>query len=107
MRNYVLILMFLMSLPVFAENSAYAQTAPKEKGVLIREISMDGFVLGDKERFIKIFKPYRNKYLTTADMDDILQKIELIYEREGYQQLVTISYQVIKRRLVYTALMTS
>ena len=64
-------------------------------------------MLGDKDQFIKLFKPYRNKYLTSADMDAILQKIQVMYERDGYQQLVSISYQVIKHRLVFTALMTS
>jgi len=74
---------------------------------LSRDIQMDGFVLQNKEQFIKLFKLYRNKYLTTDDMNLILQKIQGIYEREGYQELVNINYQVIKHRLVFTALMTS
>lgn len=77
-------------------------------GVLIRAIELDGFVLGDKARFEKLFKPYRNRYLTQSDMDEILHKVQAIYEREGYQQLVKITYQIIKKhRLVFTALMIS
>ena len=64
-------------------------------------------MLGDKSRFVKLFKPYRNKYLTGTDMDTILQKIQAIYEQEGYAQLVSISYQVTKHRLVFTVLMIS
>jgi hemolysin activation/secretion protein len=74
---------------------------------LIKSIDMEGFVLQDKDQFVKLFKPYRNKYLTTADMDGILQQIQVIYEKEGYQQLVTITYHVDKHRLLFTALMTS
>ena len=70
-------------------------------------VVFEGFVLGDKDRFVNLFKPYRNKYLKTADMDDILQKIRIIYEREGYQQLVSITYKVVKHKLIFTALMTS
>ena len=74
---------------------------------MIRNIDIDGFVLGDKSRFVKLFKPYRNKYLTTIDMDAILQKIQAIYEQDGYRLLVSITYQVSKHRLAFTVLMTS
>jgi len=107
MRYGVLILLLFISLPSSAQNIPAGQVVVKDKGVLVRDIKMEGFVLGDKDQFVKIFKPYRNKYLTTADMDAILQRIQRIYEEQGYQQLVTISYQVTKHRLVFTALMTS
>jgi len=103
----MLILLFFISLPVWAQNVTAPKVVSQDKGVLIKNIEMAGFVLGNKDRFVKLFKPYRNKYLTTADMDAILQKVQAFYEEEGYQQLVSITYQVNKHRLVFTALMTS
>ncbi|MBF0570241.1 MAG: hypothetical protein HQL12_00055 [Candidatus Omnitrophica bacterium] len=107
MRYCLFVLLLFVSLPSFAQKSPAPQAAVQDKGVLIRNIVMEGFVLQDKNQFVKLFKPYRNKYLTTADMDEILQKIRVVYEREGYQQIVSISYQVNKHRLLFTALMTS
>jgi hemolysin activation/secretion protein len=110
MRYCVLILLFFISLPLLplsAQNEPTVQATVRDKGVLIRHIDIEGFVLGDKNQFVKLFKPYRNKYLTSADMDAVLQKIQIIYEREGYQQLVSITYHVDRHRLVFTALMTS
>ena len=106
MRYFVLILSFFISvcsIPTFGA----ATEAVGDKGVLIRSIEIEGFVLGDKSRFVKLFKPYRNKYLTNADTEDLLKKIQDIYEREGYQQLVSVTYRVNKHRLVFSALMTS
>ena len=74
---------------------------------LIHSITMEGFLLQDKNQFVKLFKPYRNKYLSKADMDMILQKIQDIYEQEGFQQLVSITYAVNKHRLIFTVSMTS
>jgi hemolysin activation/secretion protein len=107
MRYCVLILLFFISLPALAQNAAVGQAAFQARGTLIRDIVMEGFALQDKHQFIKLFKPYRNKYLTTLDMDGILQKIQDIYEKEGYKQLVSITYRVVKHRLVFTALMIS
>ena len=107
MRYCLLLLLLFISLPVSAQNVPISQAAAKVQSTLISDIKMEGFVLQDKNQFVKLFKPYRNKYLTTADRDEILQKIQDIYEQEGYQQLVTITYQVIKHRLVFTVLMTS
>jgi len=107
MRNYLLILLFFIFLPVSAQNAAATQAALKEKGTLIRSIAMEGFVLGDKNQFVKMFKPYRNKYLTAHDMDIILQEIQIVYEREGYLQLVSITYHVDKHRLIFTVSMTT
>ena len=107
MRYLLLIFLFFTPVPVFAKNAAAPHAALKDKGVLIRDIKIEGFVLGDKGQFIKMFKPYRNKYLTAADLDKILEEIQIVYEREGYQQLVLITYKVIKHRVVFTASMTS
>ena len=107
MRYCILVLLFLISLSLSAQNVLSKQVAVEHNGTLVRSITMEGFVLEDKNQFVKLFKPYRNKYLTTADMDAILQKIQVIYEKEGYQQLVSITYQVNKHRLIFTALMTS
>ena len=107
MRNWILILLLFITFPAAAQNASVSNAAAEDKGVLVKNISIDGFVLGDREQFVKLFKPYRNKHLTTYDMDGILQKIQVIYEREGYLQLVSITYQVIKHRLVFTVLMTT
>ena len=107
MRYFLMILLLFISLPVYAQNVPIVQSNPQEVRTLVRNIVIEGFVLQDKEQIVKIFKPYRNKYLTTSDMDAILQKIKDIYERAGYQQLVSITYQVDRHRLVFTALMTS
>ena len=107
MRYLVLILILLMSLPFCVQNVNADQSSVQKNGTLIRSIDIEGFVLGDKNQFLRLFKPYRNKYLTAADMDVILSQVQIIYEREGYQQLVSISYQVNKHRLVFTVLMTS
>jgi hemolysin activation/secretion protein len=107
MRYGVLILLLFISLSVPAGNAAAAAADPQALGTLVRNIDIEGFVLQDKNQFIKLFKPYRNKHLTTADMDGILRQIQVIYEREGYQQLVSITYHLDKHRLVFTALMTS
>jgi hemolysin activation/secretion protein len=107
MRYCLLILFLLSPFSMLTQPAAAQEMNAQEKGILIRSITMDGFVLEDKNQFIKLFKPYRGKYLKTSDMDDILQKIQNIYAKEGYQQLVTITYQVNGHRLVFTALMTS
>jgi hemolysin activation/secretion protein len=107
MRYYVLISLLFISLSVPARNVLAAPADAQLQGTLVRNISIEGFVLQDKDQFIKLFKPYRNKYLTGADMDAILRQIQVIYEREGYQQLVSITYHLDKHRLVFTALMTS
>lgn len=108
MRHGALILLLFVTLPLSVQDFAGAsQATSQEKGNLIRNIVIEGFVLQDKDQFTKLFKPYRNKYLTTADMDAILKQVQVIYEREGYQQLVSITYHVDKHRLIFTALMTS
>jgi hemolysin activation/secretion protein len=107
MRYGVLISLLFITLSVSAGNAAAATADPQAQGTLIRNISIEGFVLQDKNQFIKLFKPYHNKHMTAADMDAILRQIQVIYEREGYQQLVSITYHVVKQRLIFTALMTS
>ena len=105
MRYCVLLALFFISIPVSAQNIPDAQVVTQEKKTLIRNIDIEGFVLQDKGQFLKLFKPYRQKHLSKSDMDTILQEIKDIYEREGYQQLVAISYKVSKNRLVFTASM--
>ena len=107
MRYCMLLALFFISLPVSTRYVEAQQAALPMQSILIHNIVLEGFVLEDKDQFVKLFKPYRNKYLTNDDINTILQKIQVIYEKEGYQQLVSISYQVTKHHLVYTALMTS
>ena len=67
MRYCVLIVLLFISLPVSVQNvSASRQCCKARQGILIRNIEIEGFVLGDKDQFVKLFKPYRNKYLTAC-----------------------------------------
>jgi hemolysin activation/secretion protein len=122
MRYCILILLLFISLPVSAQNvpavvlkvlipdtrsdspdtHSYSQAASQVQKTLIQKIVIEGFVLGDKNQFVKLFKPYRNKHLSVADMDTILQELQEIYEQAGYQGLVSIEYHVIKRNLTFT-----
>ncbi len=102
----ILIFLAVCSFSISSLTPAHA-AKQVHQGTLIREIQMQGFVLGDKNRFTKLFKPYRDKYLTTDDMNSLLQQVRLMYEREGYLELVSINYQVVKHRLIFTVLMTS
>ena len=112
MRYCLLLVLLFIALPVSAQNvpasvlkpdtHSYSQAALKAKGTLIRNIVMKGFVLQDKNQFVKLFKPYRNKRLSVADIDEALQELQEIYEQAGYQGLVSIEYHVIKRNLTFT-----
>jgi len=105
---YLIICIFLlMSWPASAQNVTAAQSTEQVQRTLISNITLEGFLLEDKGQFVKMFKLYRNKYLTKADMDNILQKIEDVYDQEGFQQLVSITYTVNKHRLVFSVAMTS
>ncbi len=103
----VLILMLLMSFSASAQNVVVSPAALQIEHTLIHSITMEGFLLQDKNQFVKLFKPYQNKYLSKADMDAILQKIQGIYEQEGFQQLVAITYAVNKHHLIFTVSLTS
>ena len=107
MRGILLIAVLLISFPVFFEKTYAGQAETIMQRSLVKSIVIKGFVLGDKDRFVKIFKPYRHKRLTVADMDAMLKQVQDIYEREGYKQLVSITYKVNKHLLVYTASMIS
>ena len=102
MRYCILFLLLFISLPVSAQNVAAQQTASQAQGPLISNIVMKGFVLEDKNQFVRLFKPYRNKHLSTADIDEILQQLQEIYEQAGYQGLISIEPHVIKRNLTFT-----
>lgn len=102
MRYCVLIVLLFISLPVSAQNAPSTQADVNDKGVLIHNITIEGFVLGDKDQFVKLFKPYRNKYLSVDKIDAILQQLKEIYEQEGYQELVSIDYHIVKRTLTFT-----
>ena len=107
MRYGALVLFLFISLPASVRDASASQAVSQLKGTLVRNIVIEGFVLQDKDQFTKLFKPYRNKHLTDADMDGILSQIQVIYEREGYKQLVSITYKMDKHRLVYTVSMIS
>ncbi len=107
MRYILLMALLFISLPALAQNASTVPTITQPEAILIRNITIEGFVLGDKSQFTKLFKPYRDKHLSSADMDVILQKIRDIYEMGGYQQLVSIAYRVDKHHLIFTVTMTS
>ncbi len=103
MRYCALILLLFISLPVFAQNIPAPQVVSQAQGALISSIKIEGFVLEEqKNQFVKLFKPYRNKHLSQADIDAILQALQEIYEQAGYQGLISIKYNIIKRCLTFT-----
>ena len=102
MRYCFLILLLFIFLPVSAQNAPASQVSQQAQKTLIKKIEIQGFVLGDKNQFVQLFKPYRNKHLSAADIDTILQNLREIYEQAGYQRLVSIEYQVKKSCLTFT-----
>jgi len=102
MRYCVLILLFFISSPILAQNVETSQVSIPNKGVLVNNIVIEGFVLQDKNQFVKLFKPYRNKHISSVDIDTILQQLQEMYEQAGYQGLVSMEYRIIKKRLVFT-----
>ena len=123
MRYCLLILLFCFSPLVFAvtppaSQQASGQEASREQQerefklrekvekplvYLIRNIVIEGFVLEEqKGQFVKLFKPYRNKYLSAADIDTILQQLQEIYEQAGYQGLISIEPHIKKKCLTFT-----
>jgi hemolysin activation/secretion protein len=94
--------MFFISMPVIAQNAAASQADTTAQRTFINDIRIEGFVLGDKRQFLKLFKPYRKKHLSAADMDTILQQVQQIYEQGGYQALVSIDYHVDRKCLTFT-----
>ena len=86
MRYSVLILLFLYLFPFLAQNvrtACYTRSCLRIKGVLIRDIEMEGFVLGDKEPICQIFKPYRNKYLTKLIWTRSFKRSKLFMKEKG------------------------
>ena len=102
MRYCLLLVLLFIALPVSAQNVPAPQAASKLQGPLISDIKMEGFVLQDRNQFVKLFKPYRNKHLSAADIDTILQQLQEIYEQAGYQGLVSIEYRVKRKTLTFT-----
>ncbi len=103
MRYCLLLLLFFISLPISAQNVPAPQVVSQAQGGLISNIKIEGFVLEEqKNQFVKLFKPYRNKHLSAADIDTILQALQEIYEQAGYQGLIPIEYQIKKRCLTFT-----
>jgi hemolysin activation/secretion protein len=102
MRYCILILLLFIALPVSAQNVFASQASQQAQKTLIKNIAIQGFVLGDKDQFVQLFKSYRNKHLSAADMDIILQTLREIYEEAGYQGLVSIGYQVKRNCLTFS-----
>ncbi len=102
MRYCILILLLFIPLPASAQNVPATQAVPQAQKTLIQKILIEGFVLEDKNQFVKLFKPYRSKHLSAADIDTILQKIQEIYGQAGYQGLVSIEYHVKRKSLTFS-----
>jgi len=100
MRYLALMIFLFISLPASAQQASSAQ-AERIAPAFISNIKIAGFVLDDKNQFIKLFKPHRNKYLSGADIDTLLQQLQEIYELAGFQGLVSIGYQIKKRTLTF------
>ncbi|MDE2222546.1 MAG: hypothetical protein KGK03_05685 [Candidatus Omnitrophica bacterium] len=103
MRFILLSFLLFTAVPVLAQETmpAQAAAAPSQR-VLIRSISIQGFVLDDRAQFTRLFRPYRNKRLSTGDVDAVLQQLSKIYEEAGYHGLVGIKYHISKRNLIFT-----
>ncbi|MDE1920378.1 MAG: hypothetical protein KGJ09_03440 [Candidatus Omnitrophica bacterium] len=102
MRYCILLVLLLAASPVSAQNAAPVQTAMPVERTWIHNVLIKGFVLDNRGQFVKLFRPYRNKRLSSADMGDILQHLQEIYEEAGYQGLVSINYHVRKKYLIFT-----
>ena len=98
----VCLFLFPVAVSFSAQSTASAQSVSKAQSILISSIKMEGFVLQNKNQFVELFKPYRNKHLSSADIDTILQQLQEIYEQAGYQGLVSIVYRVKRKSLVFT-----
>lgn len=123
MRYCLLILLFCFSSSVFAVTPPASQQAGGQEALreqresqrklreriekplpqLVRNIVIEGFVLEeDRSQFAKLFKPYRNKHLSAADIDTLLQQLQKIYEEAGYQGLISIEHHVKRKSLIFT-----
>src|SRR5258708_4638104 len=102
MRYYILLLLFFIPLPASAQDTNAPQALAQGQRILIQKIEIEGFVLPDRNQFVKLFKPHRNKHLSAIDIDTILQQVGGLYEQAGYQGLVSIKYHIIKRNLIFT-----
>ena len=107
MRYFIFTLLFLAISPLLSQADAGPQAVSDEKPAMVKSIVLEGFKLEDKGQFVKLFKPYRNKFLTSFDISGLLEKIQAIYAEKGYQQLVTITWRLDRHRLIFTASMTS
>ena len=79
---------------------ACAQTPSAEKPVLVRKIIVAGLVPQNKAKLEQIIKPYRNKRLSTQDIDRLVQSIKEYYLEAGYDGLVDMDYTVRRNQLL-------
>jgi len=100
MRYIMMMVLLVMSMPALAQSLPVAQTV--SKGFSARNITIEGFVLGDKAQFVNLFKPYKNKYLSLSDIDTLQGQIEKIYEHAGYGGMVAIKNHFSKKSLTFT-----
>ncbi|MBF0512083.1 MAG: hypothetical protein HQL13_07145 [Candidatus Omnitrophica bacterium] len=96
---FLLCMILGMCQPVLAQNSTSSRVV--FSGQRVRNIFVEGFVLSDKARFIKLFKSYKNKYLNAGDIDILLQELAKMYQQAGYQGLVNIEYHLKKADLFF------
>ena len=108
MKN-MLIVFFLLSGPL-----AFTQTAQASEVVnadnqktLIRKITIEGFLLQNRNKFEQLFKLYRNKYLSNENIESLLNSVEVLYEEEGYQSLIAITSSIHKHHLKINASLIS
>ncbi len=74
--------------------------------ILIRKITIEGFVLKDRQPFEQLFKPHLNKYLSPMDIDAILDAVKALYAQQGYQGMVDASYTVSRHDLKIRVFLT-
>ncbi len=76
-----------------------ASVIAQDGHVLVRQITVDGFLLKEKSKFAKMFKKYRNKKLSTDEVNRVVDQVRSLYVEAGYENLVLLTYQIIKGQL--------
>ncbi|MBI5145194.1 MAG: hypothetical protein HZA27_03300 [Candidatus Omnitrophica bacterium] len=68
--------------------------------VFIKKITFSGATLISEDKIKEILLPFKNRWLTQAEIQAILDLIATRYKEEGYaERIASISYQINKNRL--------
>ena len=88
------------ALELLEKEKALRETIEKGQKVFIKKIIVKGATLLSEERIKEIILPFKNHWLTEADINSILDSITAAYKQKGYNnQPVKALYQVKKNLL--------